>query len=143
MALFMSPSPTSHPTNWELGCHHRHWKGHCANGTFVAVITTRYVFDDVVADGFLAELAAALHDAGARNVVLDFRNVEAVSDTALDALAQLSGWLRKSRGQLVLCGLGEPMIEQCHLAELSGAGPWKTEADVAAALSHFAPDGSR
>jgi hypothetical protein len=138
MALFMSPTARSsaqHPIAWELGCHHRHWNGHCEQGTFVAVLGSRYLFDDILADGFLMDLVAAIQDAGARNAVLDFQHVESVSATALEAFGQLSAWLGQRGGRLVLCGLCEPLIEQCHLAEMAGTGPWKRERDVCAAVA--------
>jgi anti-anti-sigma regulatory factor len=136
MTLFMSATThgSSQPA-WELGCHHRHWNGHCEQGAFVAVIATRYLFDDVLADGFLADLVAAIQDCGARSAILDFQHVEAASQAALDALSQLSAWLGQRGGRLVLCGLCGPLIEQCHLAELTGTGPWKGEPDVAAAMA--------
>lgn len=141
MVLFMpraSHAVAQQSTPWELGFHHRHWNGSCERGTFVVAIATRYLFDDVLADGFFTDLVAALNAAGAQHAVLDFQHVEAVSGSALDALAELSSWLGKRRGQLVLCGLSEPLAELCHVAELGGTGScWKTEQDVAAALSYL------
>ena len=122
---------------WDLSVPRRYWRCHREAGVFVVTMTTRYLFDDVLAEGFFPELVTTVVAAGTQKLVLDFEHVEAISGAALEGLEQLASLLEERRGRLVLCGMSEQVAEMFHVAALSRTAPaaWKTKRDVAAAIA--------
>ena len=75
-------------------------------------------------------------DDGARDLVIDFGNVDYISSAGLRVFLVLAKRLRDLQGRLVLCGMREPVRQVFHLA---GFMPlFRVEASQDAALARFA-----
>jgi anti-anti-sigma factor len=123
----------------EVGLHYRHIKPATDHGVVVLAISSSQLLDDVIADGFLQELLAAVSQAGIGEVVVDFRAVKAICTGVFQALLELRAHIQKTNGGLVLCGLSPAVEEVFHLAGLaSGAGaPFETRLDIESAVTSF------
>jgi anti-anti-sigma factor len=121
----------------EVGLHYRHIKTATDRGVLALTITSSQLLDDVIADGFLQELLAAVAQAGIQKVVVDFQAVKAICTGVFQALLELKAHIQKTSGRLVLCGLSPAVQEVFHLAGLAaGAGaPFETSPDVEAAVA--------
>ena len=134
-----SPAAVSLPAAWELSWPHRHWRGCLEQGVVVITITTPQLLDDVLADGFFAELTAAITATGVNKVILDFLHVKSICAEAICPLHQLADSLRDRSGRLVLCGLCPYLAEVFHIDALcegrSAQAPFATQVDVGGAVA--------
>jgi anti-anti-sigma factor len=123
----------------EVGLHYRHIKTATHNGVLVLTITSSQLLDDVIADGFLQELLAAVASAGIGKVVVDFQAVKAICTAVFQTLLELKAHIEKTGGRLVLCGLSSAVREVFHVAGLAaGAGtPFESAPDVVAAVGNL------
>jgi anti-anti-sigma regulatory factor len=120
----------------EAGLHYRHIKTATDGGVLVITIMSSQLLDDVIFDGFLQELLAAVAQAGIGKVVVNFQAVKAICTGVFQALLELKAHLGEMRGRLVLCGLSPTVEEIFHLAALAtGTGaPFESEPDVETAV---------
>jgi anti-anti-sigma factor len=121
----------------EVGLHYRHIKTATDHGVLVLTITSSQLLDDVIADGFMQELLAAVAQAGIRKVVVDFQAVRSICTGVFQALLELKAHVQKASGRLVICGLSPAVEEVFHLAGLAaGAGaPFETSPEVETAVA--------
>ena len=121
----------------KVGLHYRHIKISTEQGILVITITSSQLLDDVMADGFLQELLAAVSQGSAQKVVVDFRAVKAICTGVFQALRELKAHIQKTTGRLVLCGLSPAVEEVFHLAGLAAeaGAPFETRPDVEAAVA--------
>jgi anti-anti-sigma regulatory factor len=127
-------------TAFQQGVNFRHVRAHLDDDSLVLTVTAPQLLDDVLADGFYQELAAAVTQAGARNVVFDMHAVIAICSGCMEPLLALRKLLAEQGGRLALCGLSPLVLEVFHLAELAdstageGSG-FRIEPDVPSALT--------
>jgi anti-anti-sigma regulatory factor len=124
----------------DIGLHYRHLKSNFEPGVLVLTITQPQVLDDVLSDGFEAELLAAVSHVATQKVALDFQNVNAVSPEAIKPLLHLRACLVERGGRLLLCGLSSVVAEMLRLSELvsgdqSPALAFDVRPDLAAAIA--------
>jgi stage II sporulation protein AA (anti-sigma F factor antagonist) len=68
--------------------------------------------------GTLSEALGAAMDQGHRKIVLDLTDVDYISSAGLLALEAALGRMHQEEGELVLCGVGEPVRLALDLAGL-------------------------
>jgi len=81
------------------------------------------------------ELKALLKEPGRAKLLLDFDAVQYVSSTMLAQLAHFERELRKSGGQLKICGLGPVLRDTFRLARFDSI--FAIYDDEASALAHY------
>ncbi len=91
---------------------------------------------DTTTSGTVDEALRRAVDAGARDLLVDFARVDYISSAGLRVFLVLAKRMKDLKGQLVLCGLPEPVRQVFHLA---GFMPLFTvEPSRATALTRFA-----
>ena len=94
---------------------------------------------DQLAEELRRELLAAVGQAGAANVVLDFRHVGYLSSPAFRPLLSLRRQLQGAGGRVVLCGLSPDVADVFHVTRListsrSSTAPFEVAAAAPAAV---------
>lgn len=91
---------------------------------------------DTTTSGALDDRVRRVVDDGARNLIVDFSGVEYISSAGLRVALVLAKRMRSLDGQLVLCGMGQPVRQ---VFQLAGFLPLFTiTPDREAALARFA-----
>jgi anti-anti-sigma factor len=92
---------------------------------------------DTTTSAAVEDAIKAAVDAGARNLVVDFTDVDYISSAGLRVFLVLAKRMRDLQGRLVLCGLPEPVRQVFRLA---GFMPlFRVEPSQDTALASFAP----
>lgn len=71
---------------------------------------------DTTTSGAVDDAIRRAVDDGARKLVVDFAGVDYISSAGLRVFLVLAKRMRDLRGQLVLCGMPEPVRQVFHLA---------------------------
>src|SRR5713226_6172022 len=87
----------------------QHIQSHTEQGVLALTLIDRQLRSYALADALRQEFLAAVDQAGAQKVVLDFRNSEYLTSTGIRPLLSLRRHLQG--GRLVLCNLA-PMIAE-------------------------------
>ena len=71
---------------------------------------------DTVTSGALEDVVRSTVDGGARDLLVDFADVEYISSAGLRVFLVLAKRMRDLRGRVVLCGMGQPVRQVFQLA---------------------------
>lgn len=92
---------------------------------------------DTTTSGALEDRVRRVVDDGVRSLIVDFSEVEYISSAGLRVALVLAKRLRGLDGQLVLCGMAQPVRQ---VFQLAGFLPlFAITSDREAALARFAP----
>jgi anti-anti-sigma factor len=93
---------------------------------------------DTTTSGGLDDALRRLVDDGVRRILVDFAEVDYISSAGLRVFLVLAKRMKDEQGQLVLCGLPQPVRQVFHLA---GFMPlFAIETSRAAGLAKFSTD---
>src|SRR5262245_16090838 len=117
----------------------RHHTSRTEQGVLVLTLTEPKLYGEDLADDLAECLTATVTQAGARKVVMDFQQVEAITTPCMRPLIALLNQLRAGGGRLVLCNLS-PLVAEVltvtRLISLAGApAPLESADNVGAAIA--------
>jgi anti-anti-sigma factor len=120
----------------------KHHTSRLEQGVLVVTLTESRLHGEELAESLSQSLLAAVQEAAAKHVILDFRQVEAISTPCMRPLLNLRSHLKQSGGRVVLCNLAPLVAEVLTVTRLisggkAGAVPFESAADVPAALALF------
>ncbi len=120
---------------------YRYLKSSTEQGVLVLTVTATKIQDEELGNALREELVAAVAEAGAQKVVVNFQHTVYVSSVAFRPLLHLRQKLQATGGRLILCGLS-PVIGDLfyttRLASSTGStAPFQLEPDVAAAVARL------
>jgi anti-anti-sigma factor len=98
------------------GTHYFEWED--AGGVAVVRFTTKVIRDDRIIRPLFAQLDRLVEDAGRRNLVLNFRGVDAFASYAIGKLIVLNRKLQPPEGRLALCDLTPTVDEIVDIMKL-------------------------
>jgi anti-anti-sigma factor len=122
---------------------YRHVRPGVERGVLVLTILEPELRTDEVVDGVRQELFDAVARHGTGKVVLDLQKVRYLASAGFQPLLSLHRKLQEEGSRLVLCGLSPVLNEVFRITKLvrpggGPAGPFESEVDVAAAVTHLA-----
>lgn len=111
-------------------------------GVLVMTITEKRVEGEETAEALREEMLATVAAAGAREVVVDFRNAQYISSAAFRPLLSLRRQLQQAGGRVVLCGLSAAVGDVFHTTRMvSDRGEitplFEMEPDLASAIARL------
>jgi anti-anti-sigma factor len=120
--------------------HLRHLTGRTEQGVLVLTLTESHLQGDTLAHALKDELLAAVGQAEAPKVVLDFQRVASLSSEIFRPLVSFRRHLQDTGGQLVLCNLSSVVASTFRATRLissrrTSTATFEVQPDLAAALA--------